>query len=425
MSAYTVKTISTDLASGLVKTRDKALDDLNQLLSRNNAGAVDLSELGDKAYHDIFEALFKTVLEQKPKYYDRKTSKPAELRLNKCARAVRAAAARGASKLKQKTLSAIIDHITQVLPGPGDGFVRPLLSDYVKALTELLSRSANVEFFSRKDGHLWQICVDFLLDVISNRIPQVGPIDQGLVGRNSPGPSTPHSTLRSNSGSLLSQKPTELTDGEPARDALEGLLCLATASNAHILSRYQDIANAALRVLRLRNLSLGSLQTMSFAIINSIMSATQLDDPSYTGKLVQDLLPLMAHWWRADKVSQDDTIKSLRNEILRTMLLSQLHIEHLAVNNWNENVREGVVYLLEPLWQEYSKRSSSNQLRLRNVTFTTNLLPEDYLQIGIFGLDPLDMEAESHWEPSSHERDAGLNKQKIAFAHGSETGNPR
>ncbi|ATY67317.1 phosphotidylinositol kinase [Cordyceps militaris] len=385
-----------DLAAGAVKTRDKALDDLNQLLSRNN-GAVDLSELGDKAYHDIFEALFKTVLEQKPKYFDKKTSKPAELRLNKCARAVRAAASRGASKLKLKTLSAVIDHITQVLPGPSDGFVRPLLNDYVKALTELLSRAANVEYFSRNGGQLWQICADFFLDVISNRIPQNGTIDLGLIGRNSPAPSTPRSTLRSNSGSLLSQKPPEIADGEPARDALEGLLCLVAAPNAHILSRSQDMANAALRVLRLHNLSLGSLQTMSFAIINVVLSATQLDNPTYTGSLVQDLLPLMAHWWRADRVSQDDTIKSLRNEILRTILLSQLHIEKLAVNKWNDGVREDIVYLLEPLWQEYSKRSPGNQLKLGDITFATDTLPKDYLQIGIFGLNPLNTEAESQW----------------------------
>ncbi|OAA53408.1 Ataxia-Telangiectasia Mutated [Cordyceps fumosorosea ARSEF 2679] len=285
-SAYTVKTITIDLAAGPVKTRDKALDDLNQLLSRNNAAAIDLSELGDKAYHDIFEALFKTVLEQKPKYFDKKTSKPAELRLNKCARAVRAAASRGAAKLKQKTLSAIIDHITQVLPGPGDVFVRPLLNDYVKALTELLSRAANVEYFSRKDGRLWQICVDFFLDIISSRIPQNGPADQSLIGRNSPAPGTPRSTLRSNSGSLLSQKPPEITDGEPVRDALEGLLCLVTAPNAHVLSRYQDIASASLRVLRLHNLSLGSLQTMSFAVVNNIISATQLDNPAYTESVI-------------------------------------------------------------------------------------------------------------------------------------------
>ncbi|KAM3511034.1 hypothetical protein MY11210_005311 [Beauveria gryllotalpidicola] len=336
-SAYTVKTITTDLASGPVKTRDKALDDLNQLLSRNNVAAVDLSELGDKAYHDIFEALFKMVLEQKPKYFDNKTSKPAELRLNKCARAVRAAASRGAPKLKQKTLSAIIDHITQVLPGPGDGFVRPLLGDYLKALTALLSRAANVEYFSRKDGQLWQICVEFYLDIISNRISQNTSKDQGPNGRNSPAPSTPRSTLRSSSGSLLSQKLPEMTDGELARDALEGLLCLVAAPNAHILSRYQDIANAALRELRLHNLSLGSLQTMSFAIINVIISATQLDNPAYTSGLVHDLLPLMTHWWRADRVSQDDTIKSLRNEILRTILLSQPQIEHLIVNKENDN----------------------------------------------------------------------------------------
>ncbi|KAJ6781431.1 hypothetical protein PWT90_08113 [Aphanocladium album] len=394
-SAYSVKTITTDLVAGSVKTRDKALDDLNQLLSRNAGGAVDLSELGDKAFHDIFEALFKTVLEQKPKYFDRKTTKPAEARLNKCAKAVRAAAARGVSKLKQKTLSAIIDHITQVLPGP-DGFVRPLANDYVKALTELL-RPANVEFFSRKDGQLWQTCVDFFLDIISS-IPQNGAIEHGLVGRNSPAPSgsgTPRSTLRSNSGSL-SHKPAEITDTEPVRDALEGLLNLVSAPNAHILSRYQDVATAALRVLRL-HLSLGSLQTMSFSIINGIISVVQLDDPAYTGSLAQDLLPLMTHWWRADKVSQDDTIKSLRNEILRTILLSQPHLEKLAVNDWDDAVRQDMAYLLEPLWQEYSKRSSSNQLQLSDITFSASTLPSDYLQIGLFGLNPLNMEAESQW----------------------------
>lgn len=380
--------------AGSVKTRDKALDDLNQLLSRNNLGATDLSELGDKAYHDIFEALFKTVLDQKPKYFDKKTTKAAELRLNKSAKALRAAAARGALKLKQKTLSALIDHVTQALPGP-DGFVRPLVNDYVKALTESL-RPANVEFFSRKDGQLWQICVDFFLSIISS-VPQNGSGDQSSIGRNSPAPSsTPRSTLRSHSGSLLSQKPAELADSEPARDALEGLLRLVSASNAHILSRYQDVANMAVKILRLP-LSLGSMQTTAFAVINSILSATQLDDPTYTSSLVQNLLPLMAHWWRADKVSQDDTIKSLRNEILRTILLSQRHIEKLAVNNWNDTVREDLANLLEPLWQEYSKRSSANQLQLGDITFSTNALPNDYLHIGLFGLNPLNTDAESQW----------------------------
>lgn len=337
------------------------------------------------------------VLEHKPKYFDRKTSKPAEARLNKCAKAVRAAASRGASKIKQKTLLAVVDHITQVLPGPNEGFVAPLLKDYVKALAELLARSANAEFFSRKDGHLWQICVDFFLDVISYRIPQNGNVDQGLLSRNSPAPSTPRSTMRSNSSSLLSQKPPEITDGEPARDSLQGLYCLVSAANAHILSRYQDIANAALRVLRLHNLSLGSLQTVSFAIINSIIVSMQLDEPGYTGSLVRDLIPLMAHWWRADKVSQDDTIRSLRNEILKTVLLAQLNIEDLIVNKWDEHVRGDVEYLLEPLWQEYSKRSAGHQLQLTDITFSTEKLPADYLHNGVFGLCPFNTESESQW----------------------------
>lgn len=384
---------------------------------------MNLSDLSDRAYHDIFEALFKTVLEQKPKYFvnrnnantgnnnsNNKTAKAAELRLTKCAKAVRAAAAsanRGSSKVKQKTLVAIIDHITQVLPAPGgsETFVRPLLKDYVKALAEL-TRSANAEFFARKEGHLWGVCVDFFLDIITHRIPQHGAashaVDQSLLGRNSPAPGTPRSTLRStlrsNSGSLLSQKlPSEISEGEPARDALEGLYHLVSAANAHHMSRYQDVANAALQVLRLQHLSMGPLQNTSFSIINTIISATQLDDPVYTESLVRDLLPLMAHWWRADRVSQDDTIKSLRGEILRTILLSQLHIENMAVNRWDDHVREEIEYLLDPIWQEYSKRTASNQLQLSDITFATSRLPSDYLHIGIFGLRPFNTDSESQW----------------------------
>ncbi|KAK3191723.1 Serine/threonine-protein kinase tel1 [Lecanicillium sp. MT-2017a] len=160
MVSKTVNSLISELKSTNAKDRDKAVDDLLQLLSPHSR-ALNLSELGDKSYHDIFEAVFSHVLREKSAYYGNGRSKSqststAATRLTRSASAVRAAASRGALKIKQKTLFAVIDHITQVLPGPNEGFVPPLLNDYVKALTELLSRPSHVEFLSRLDGARWQ-----------------------------------------------------------------------------------------------------------------------------------------------------------------------------------------------------------------------------------------------------------------------------
>lgn len=343
------------------------------------------------------------MLREKSAYYGNGRSKSqststAATRLTRSASAVRAAASRGALKIKQKTLFAVIDHITQVLPGPNEGFVPPLLNDYVKALTELLSRASHVEFLSRLDGARWQVCVDFYLDIIGYCLPQNPQTELSRISGDSPAPGTPtpRSMLRSNS-SNLSQKPVDKRDGDPLRNALEGLHCLVSATNAHMMSRYKDIAGTATRVLRMHHLSVGAIQTLSFAVINNVISVVQLDDPEYTEALAAEILPLMSHWWRPDKVSQDAGINSLRTEILKTTLFIQLHLEHLAVNEWNEEVRTNLEHFLDPLWLEYSKRSPSYRLQLSDITFSTANLPRDYLNIGIFGLRIHNTEGENHW----------------------------
>lgn len=360
------------------------------------------SDLGDKSFHGIFEALFSYVLQEKPNYYEKRKTKTsssaASVRLGKCATAVRLAASRSVNKLGRKTLFAIVDHITQVLPGPNDDFVQPLLQDYIKALAEVLSRPAHVEILACKDGQGWEVCVDFLLDVALYILPEEGDVPISTLARASPAPALIATrSTGSSTPSSQSQKRTAGGEGNPLKDVLEGLFYLVSAANAPLHRRFKDITNVVFRVLGMKYLSLGSMQTLGFAIANTIFSATHADDLAHAKMLAKELLPLSTYWWRFDKVSQDEVIRALRNEISRTIFLTHLHLQHLSINAPDDSIRNDLEELIEHLWIEYSKRSEPFRLQLSDVTFTPASLPDYYPQLPLFGLRPHNIYGESHW----------------------------
>ncbi|RDA91070.1 hypothetical protein CP533_3057 [Ophiocordyceps camponoti-saundersi (nom. inval.)] len=393
-----VKQLARDIKSGSLRDRERAVDDLTQLLKNR---AANLAALEDKGYHEIFEAIFGFVLSENRIFRDQ--SKPqakrngASSRLSKCAAALRVAVARGSVKLERKTLLALIDHITEFLPGPDDRFIQPLVSDYVKALTDLLSRSSHVELLARKDGVPWQKCVDFLIKVAKYSLPDesqsvVAPLSRDFTV---PALSAPRSTR--SIAATQSQKRSHPLEGGPLRDSLEGLKCLVQAANAPIVCRSEDIMNLILGVLGLKHLSLGPTQTVCFVVVNNVLASTDADDLTFANHLVKSLLPLMGYWWRPDRVSQDELIRALRNEISKTVILTHLHIEHLAVIRSEVAVRDQVQGLLEPLWLEYSRRNEAFRLQLDNITFCPSLLPKGSLRLDLFGLRPYNVEGEGPW----------------------------
>ena len=358
-------------------------------------------DLGDKSYHQIFESLFSFAIREKPVIYDKRkkdTARNAAIsRLEKCASAVRMAAARGAFKLGRKTLLALVDHITQVLPGPDDNFVPPLLPNYVKALSEVLSRQCHVEYLARQDAKHWETCVDFLLDITSYILPAESHrrLDSAPRGSPAPGTSTPRSTVLS-SNSTQSQRRANQIDGETLRDALHGLKHLFSGGNAPVARRARQVTSLTIRVLELTHLSLGSTQSLCFSLCNIVLASVQSDEVHYAKDLIQGLLPSMAFWWRAEKVSQDELIRGIRNEISRTVLLSHLHIKSLAIHGSN-GVTDMLDSLLEPIWQEYSKRSEAFRLQLSDLTFNTTNTPSQSLGNHLFCLYPHNTSGESPW----------------------------
>ncbi|KAG5949538.1 hypothetical protein E4U53_005845 [Claviceps sorghi] len=378
-----------DVKSGSVKSRDKAIE------------GKQVAELGDKSYHHIFESLFNVVVHEKPLLYDRRKKdsiqKTTGTRLAKCASAIRMTAARATPKLGRKTLLALIDHITQVLPGPDDDFVAPLMQDYIKTLSEVLSRQSHVEFLARKDAKPWAICVDFLLDVATYILPSEAHSSLISIARSSPvpGSSTPRSTMHCNDATQNTKR-GDTTYGDCLRDVLRSLQFLIKGSNAPVARCGSSIAKVAIQVLNMRHLSLGTMQTMCFSICNTIFARLRADDVEYGLRLVRDIVPLMAYWWRADKVSQDELIKGLRNEISKTLLLAHSHLESFC-KEWSTDVQTEIEHLADPLWQEYSKRSAHSQLQLHDLTFNLSSLPKDSMHLSLFGVRNHNPDGESHW----------------------------
>jgi len=307
------------------------------------------------------------------------------------------AAARATPKLGRKTLLALIDHITQVLPGPDHDYVAPLMQDYIKTLSEVLSRQSHVEFLARKEAKPWATCVDFLLDIATHILPSEAHSSLISVARNSPAPgsSTPRSNMHS-SGSTQNQKPGGPLYGDCLKDVLQSLQLLIEGSNAPVARCGSSIAKVVIQILNMKHLSLGSMQTMCFSICNTMFARLRADDVEYGLRLIRDIVPLAAYWWRADKVSQDEVIKGLRNEISKALLLAHSHLESFC-REWSPDVQTEIEHLADPLWQEYSKRSAHSQLQLHDITFNLTSLPQDSMHLSLFGVRNHNPDGESHW----------------------------
>ncbi|KAK6207521.1 phosphatidylinositol 3 (ataxia telangiectasia mutated) [Colletotrichum tabaci] len=389
------------ISGGTLKERATGLDDLIFLLDKKGKTAS-LSALGDKHYHRVFESLFRCVINEKQSYYGGKktTAAAASARLAKCAEALRLAVSHGASKLKRKTMLALVDHITQILPGPGPGhgdeaYVEPLLKDYVKALVGLLSHQSNVEHLATLGAEGWLACVDFCIEALERYLENADR-DRDSGSRASPAPGTASMGFSTGRSTNASQRIPGQIHRSTVQDLLHCVNLLVLPPNAPLEQRSRDLSKALTQVLQLRHLGLSQVIQLSFASVNILLAEIQTNDISQANNLARDLVPLISHWWQARTVSQDEMLNSVRDEMLKTIFIIHLHLEHLVCHEENEPTQKDIEDLAESLWLEYSRRSMRSQLQLDDLTFISGL-PDDYFKLDLFGLRVHNRDGERRW----------------------------
>lgn len=352
--------------------------------------------MDDKSYHAILESLFRCTLTEKSiALGGTKSAAGSETqRLPKCAKAVRAVVEHGQGKLRRKTILALVDHITQTLPGPDDDLVQPLAQDYVKALLVLLSRPANVEQLAKLSADGWEAAVTFCLDAVSGFLAYVDQ-DASALSRASPAPGSAPLTRSSGRSSL---DPGSRITGHIGQstlvDLLECLHFLMLAPNAPLLRFAHEVCQPLVKVLRIKQIKIGRTQQFSFATLNTVLARIRLDNLQLAQNLTTQLVPIVSHWWYVQRVAKDEMLKSIRDEMIRTMFAMFLHLESLARPDSPDHIRKEVEDLLDVLWSEYSRRDPPDQLRLGDLNFGSLPAPSDYFRTSVFSLQPHDKEGE-------------------------------
>lgn len=288
----------------------------------------------------------------------------------------------------------MIDHITQTLPGPDGDLLEPLLKDYVKSLVAVLEHQPNGEHLATKGADRWFSCVDFCTEAIARYLDNA---DRDSGSRASPAPGTASIGFSTGRSTNPSQRlPGQISRGT-VQDLLHCLYLLVLPPNAPLRERSRDLSKTLIQILQVRHLGLGPVTQLAFASINVLLTGVQVDDLSRASNLARDLVPLISHWWQARTVSQDEMLNSVRDEMLKTMILIRLHLERLAYDDENGHIQKDVEDLTEALWLEYSRRDIRSQLQMDDLTFVPHRLPQDYFNLDLFGLRPHNRDSERRW----------------------------
>ncbi len=336
--------------------------------------------LGDKAYHQILEALFRVVKIECSIYTksSKSTKSAAASRLSLCAEIVRTAVETGVKKIRAKTVRAIVGHITQTLPGSDEGYFVPLMKDYFKTLRVVLGYPPHAEHFSKCE---WSDTVDFCNETLhdlnsssslkSTGFPDGSSIKDAWSGVRSRS-ATPgvDNDKRQKESHINSQGNGILKLRDCAEELILCLYHLTSVPHAPIL----DKALAALtNLLNLLESSFaGNAQQAAFQCINSIMACIRTDDVSLTLQTLRNLLPIMHRLWNT-KTS------ALKDQMLKFLLYGETYFPRLISLDETGDSKSNLKDLLDAFQQDYCKRPEREQLQSEDLLFSDN---------GFFGKRP-------------------------------------
>ena len=290
----------------------------------------------------MFETLFRIVKGEKSSYIKSLKSTTsrniAESRLISYAETFRCAVEATTSRLKYKTLRAIVEHIIQILPASDDEFCKPLSFHYLKALALLTSHQMHMEHLRRED---WCEAVDLCLMGIStsSRASQSESLDDTdlqLSGHR--GSHRGFSTQGSNSREKQSAE-----WGLNCASLFQSLRSLVTASNCPLRARSDAIVNTTLDFLAS---NVGANATLeAFETLNGVLVHISLEQGESTTECVRSLLSIMRLAWHRKE-------GELKDEMLKTLVLTKPYLKKL-LGYGDPQIREEFEGLYESMYDDY------------------------------------------------------------------------
>lgn len=351
------------------------------------------ANLKDASYHHILEALFRLASSEKQNYLSGKTvaaRTKAEVNLSDCADALRLIIKAGSHRFRPKTVKAIIEHVTQLLPASAGGYCAGLTRSYFRVLETVLQRQNHVEELDLED---WQTTVDFCLQGIKVYCQHLtNPVASQQSTRIS-------LTQRSSSNTANTQKTTVTISGQNAEDLMSCLLFLVAASNSPVMADAGDIVETIIMFLQSEG-SVNTIHKTAFQALNHVISIIYADSLALSHSIAVRIVPIICRLWSLRAVAKDSMLNSVRDQMLITLFTLDLHFQRLVHDGIHPNLYTDLEELLQILRIEYSKRMDRD--KLQTLDLDLELHQDDHvkrssLQVGVLPLSVHGPEQERKW----------------------------
>ncbi|KAJ5782365.1 hypothetical protein N7457_004139, partial [Penicillium paradoxum] len=353
------------LSSDKQKARADGLADLKHIFQQNKKSSK-LQTFNDKACHKIFESLFRFVATEKSIYNraQKYTKTSSASRLSTCALVLRMAVDVFLRNLRTKTVRAIIDHITETIPIPGEGLWEPLSLDYTKCLTSLLRYRPHAEHL---DGQDWENLISFCLASIALRENEESQLSIRSGHR---------SVLEDQDASDSRSTPSRMamTPAPISRDKLGGsrnvieevVICiqlLTTSPNPPLQTTAQSILAGLTEFVE--SSVAGNAHQLAFNSINSVITKVLFDQSELARSALLGLVPVIRRLWATK-------LPTLKEELLATLVLLMVVLADTARKDPSESLAHDAEGLADMLHSEYVRRPEKEILQIDETTLYQN-----------------------------------------------------
>lgn len=266
--------------------------------------------------------------------------------------------------LRIKTVRAIVDHITETIPVPGEGLWEPLSLDYTKCLASLLRYRPHTEHLDEED---WENLINFCLASIS---PQEN--EKSQLSIRSGYRSVPEDQDASDSRSIPSRiaiAPASVSRERHGgnRNVIEEVVTciqlLTTSPNPPLQTTAQSILHGLSEFVE--SSVAGNAHQLAFNSINAVVTKVMFDQSELVRSVLLGLVPVIRRLWATK-------LQILKEELISTLMLSMIVLVDTARKDPSESLAHDIEALASTLHSEHVKRAEKEVLQIDETTLYHN-----------------------------------------------------
>ena len=261
--------------------------------------------------------------------------------------------------IRTKTVRAVIEHITETIPIPGEGLWELMSVDYTKCLASLLRYPPHTEHLG--DGE-WEKLIEFCLTALSLqeddesqfiiRSGYRSAVEDTSDGRSTPARMTPAPAARER----------YMGDRNAIGEVIVCIQLLTASPSAPVQIAADNILHGLVEFVKSSTTVAGNAHQLAFNSINTVVSKVMFDQSQMVQSTLLRLIPVIRRMWVTK-------IQSLKDELLVTMMHGTVLLADATRKNPSESLERSIEGLTSSLLSEYVRRPEKELLQVEDVVF--------------------------------------------------------